>query len=39
MVFTVRVVKHQNRLPREIVESPSLDILRTQLDMMLVNPL
>lgn len=29
----VRVVKHRSRLSREAVESPSLDILNTQLAM------
>lgn len=28
-VFAVKVVKHWNSLPREVVESPSLEIVRT----------
>lgn len=30
-VFTVRVIKNWNRLPKELVESPSLELLKTQL--------
>ncbi|KFQ60650.1 hypothetical protein N334_00755, partial [Pelecanus crispus] len=35
--FTVRVAEHWNRLPREFVESPSLEILKNRLDMILGN--
>ena len=29
--FTVMVTEHRNRLPREVVESPSLEIFKTHL--------
>ena len=30
--FTVRVVRHWNRLPTEAVDAPSLDTFKTRLD-------
>ena len=33
--FTMRVVKHWNRLPREVAETPSLETFKPRLDMAL----
>ncbi|KFP12740.1 hypothetical protein Z169_08826, partial [Egretta garzetta] len=35
--FTMRVVKHWNRLPREAIDAPSLETLRARLDGALSN--
>ncbi|PKU46328.1 hypothetical protein llap_3352 [Limosa lapponica baueri] len=37
--FMVRVTEHWNRLPREVVEYPSLEIFKTHLDAVLSNVL
>ncbi|KFV83536.1 hypothetical protein N308_07302, partial [Struthio camelus australis] len=37
--FPVRVTEHWQRLPREFVESPSLEIFKTHLDAILGNML
>ncbi|KFR14324.1 hypothetical protein N306_10511, partial [Opisthocomus hoazin] len=35
--FTVRVVKHWNRLPREAVDAPSLEVFKARLHGALSN--
>ncbi|KFR10453.1 hypothetical protein N306_07766, partial [Opisthocomus hoazin] len=35
--FTKRVVRHWNRLPREAVDAPSLEVMKARLDGALSN--
>lgn len=37
--FSLKVIEHWNKLPRAVVESPSLEIIRTGLNIVQSNPL
>ncbi|KFQ03055.1 hypothetical protein N330_11877, partial [Leptosomus discolor] len=37
MFFTMRLVRHWNRLPREAVDAPALEVLKARLDRALNN--
>jgi len=37
--FTLRMMELWNRFPREVVDSPSLDIFKTRLDKFLCSPI
>jgi len=36
-LFTVRVVRHRNRLPREAADAPTLELFRARMDGALSN--
>ncbi|KFQ98205.1 hypothetical protein Y956_04162, partial [Nipponia nippon] len=36
-IFTVKVARHWNRLPREAVDAPSLEVFKARLDGALSN--
>ncbi|KAK4817304.1 hypothetical protein QYF61_009157 [Mycteria americana] len=36
-VFTLRVARHRNRLPREVVDAPALEVFKARLDGALSN--